>query len=63
MKMQEIKAMAISMGIMMMKGMDKTEMIRAIQRAEGNPECFATMDPAMCSQMNCLWQKDCMIAV
>ncbi len=63
MKMQEIKSMAMSMGIMPMKGMDKTEMIRAIQRAEGNPECFATMDPAMCSQMNCLWRKDCIVAV
>ena len=60
MRMQEIKDMVKTMGIMMMKGMNKTALIRAIQRAEGNPECFTTMDPAMCSQMNCIWRKDCL---
>jgi hypothetical protein len=59
MRMQEIKVMAKTMGIMMMKTMKKTELIRAIQEAEGYSPCFATMNPMKCSQMDCLWRRDC----
>jgi hypothetical protein len=43
--------------------MIKTELIRAIQRAEGNPECFATGAIDSCNQMNCLWRTDCKAAL
>jgi hypothetical protein len=39
--------------------MDRTELIRAIQRAEGNSDCFATPYVKECNQVNCLWRVDC----
>lgn len=38
-----------------------TDMIRAIQRAEGNFDCFATAS-AYCDQDNCCWRFACLIA-
>ncbi len=43
--------------------MIKTDLIRAIQRAEGNPECFATGAIDSCNQTNCLWRADCTVAL
>ena len=62
MKMQEIKSMAMSMGIKALN-LKKPELLRAIQRAEGNIDCFGRVNPAQCDQSGCLWKKDCMIAV
>jgi hypothetical protein len=39
--------------------MNRTDLIRAIQRAEGNPDCFATPHVNECNQVNCLWREDC----
>jgi hypothetical protein len=39
--------------------MSRTDLIRAIQRAEGNFDCFATIHVNGCNQMNCLWREDC----
>ena len=36
----------------------KTDLIRAIQKAEGNFDCFATAKNS-CDQMNCCWRSDC----
>jgi len=40
--------------------MKKENIIRAIQRAEGNFECFGTAVSGNCDQMNCLWREDCL---
>lgn len=40
--------------------MKKDEIIRAIQRAEGNFDCFGTAVSGNCSQKDCLWQEDCL---
>ena len=37
----------------------KTELIRAIQAAEGNPQCFATERRDHCPETACLWERDC----
>jgi hypothetical protein len=37
----------------------KTELIRAIQAAEGNPQCFATARKEHCPETSCLWERDC----
>jgi hypothetical protein len=58
MKMQKIKERAKETGIKVGK-MSKTELIRAIQRAEGNNDCFAAKDVSSCVQLNCLWREDC----
>jgi hypothetical protein len=40
--------------------MKKGTIIRAIQRAEGNFDCFGTATAGICNQMNCMWRKDCL---
>ena len=37
----------------------KTELVRAIQQAENNPQCFNTGFSAECGQEQCLWREDC----
>jgi hypothetical protein len=37
----------------------KTELIRAIQAAEGNPQCFASERRVHCPETSCLWERDC----
>ncbi len=43
--------------------MNKTELIRAIQRAEGYSECFSTRDINQCENLDCLWRGDCVAAL
>lgn len=59
MKIQRIREIAKKNGIASGK-LDKTELIRAIQKAEGNNNCFATPSVRECNQMNCLWREDCL---
>jgi len=59
MKLQEVKNIAKKMGIKA-GSMKKEEFIRAIQKAEGNAECFATEHVKVCGQVNCLWREDCL---
>lgn len=58
MKIQDIKAIARQSGIKA-GNMKKIDLVRAIQKAEGNNECFATSYVHDCNQMNCLWREDC----
>jgi hypothetical protein len=39
--------------------MNKTELIRTMQRQEGNAECFNTGQAQSCGQSRCLWLADC----
>lgn len=58
MKMPEIRDKAQQLGIKPGK-MTKSELIRAIQRQEGNTPCFgSTMGD--CSQSACCWRTDCL---
>lgn len=38
----------------------KSELIRSIQRKEGNFDCFGTATAGVCTQTDCLWRKDCL---
>jgi hypothetical protein len=40
--------------------MKKEDVVRAIQRAEGNFECFGTAMSGFCDQYTCLWRVDCL---
>jgi len=62
MKIQDIREIAKKNGVRVGK-LNKIELIRAIQKAEGNSDCFAAPYVRECNQMNCLWREDCMIAV
>lgn len=58
MKLQEIKAIAKGKGVKNIN-IKKADLIRAIQKAEGNSECFGSMSLSKCNQINCLWREDC----
>jgi hypothetical protein len=58
MKMLDIIKIATDRGLKTGK-MNKTQLIRAIQKAEGNGECFVTSQIQSCGQMSCLWREDC----
>lgn len=57
MKEKDIREIARKMGIKTGK-MKKAELIRAIQKAEGNIPCYAIRGHE-CDQINCLWREDC----
>jgi hypothetical protein len=61
MKIQKVREIAKKKGVAAEK-MNQTDLIRAIQKAEGNNDCFATTQVRECNQMNCLWREDCMKA-
>ena len=61
MDLKDIKVIAKKHGVKIGK-MTKTEIIRAIQRAEGNFDCFGTAVSKQCSQTDCLWKEDCLKA-
>ncbi len=58
MNMQELYSIAKSRGIRP-EHMYKTELIRSIQHAEGNFDCFARAKNGQCDQLNCRWREDC----
>lgn len=58
MTVKELQKMAKDLGIKT-TGLKKVEMIKAIQRAEGNFDCFGTASN-YCDQMSCLFRQDCL---
>ncbi|MDP2156724.1 MAG: Rho termination factor N-terminal domain-containing protein [Nitrospirota bacterium] len=61
MNLNDIKKIAKQMGIKAGK-LKKDEVIRSIQRAEGNFDCFGTAMSCECLQAECLWREDCLSA-
>lgn len=57
-KLQEVRNVARKMGIDT-RNVTLTELIRAIQRTEGNRDCFMSAQFLICEQTNCLWREDC----
>jgi hypothetical protein len=58
MKLKELKAIAKQRGIDP-RVMKKEELIKAIQRQEGNNDCFGSALLIQCGQLDCLWIEDC----
>ncbi len=58
MKMDDIRSLARTIGIKPGK-LNKTNLVRNIQRLEGNFECFATDKDGTCDQQGCIWREDC----
>lgn len=58
MNLAEIKKMAQKMGVP--TNAPKSEMIKSIQRKEGNFDCFGTAIDDYCDQYSCLWRSDCL---
>jgi hypothetical protein len=58
MNVKQISAVAKSLGINPSK-FKKTDLIRVIQRTEGNFDCFAKAYSGECDQHDCTWRSDC----
>lgn len=59
MRFHDIQKMAKGMDINTYR-MKKTDIIRAIQRAENNIECYGTERIGSCPEEACLWKSDCL---
>ncbi len=59
MNMQQIREIARDHGLKVAR-QSKLTLVREIQRAEGNFDCFATAVDGYCDQQDCLWRKDCL---
>lgn len=57
-KLEQIKAIAQQHGIKAGR-MKKSELVRAIQNAEGNEQCFEAGKSATCGQAGCSWREIC----
>jgi hypothetical protein len=57
-KLQKVRTIARKMGIDT-RNVTMKELIRAIQRAEGNKDCYMSVEVLKCEQTNCLWREDC----
>jgi hypothetical protein len=60
MKFQEIRHKGKGMGIKQYNRMKKMDLIRAIQKAENNIECYGTQRVDNCQEETCLWRSDCL---
>ncbi|MGE5311314.1 MAG: Rho termination factor N-terminal domain-containing protein [Nitrospirota bacterium] len=58
MTLRELQKLAKQLGLNPGK-VRKAELIKAIQRAEGNFDCFGTAKD-YCDQLNCLFREDCL---
>lgn len=58
MKMQEVRTMAKAMGITSF-GKSKAELIREMQRKEGNFDCYGTA-VGYCDQVACCFRSSCL---
>jgi hypothetical protein len=59
MKIQEIRKMAKELKIDSF-GKSKMEIVRTIQKTEGNFDCYGRAMAGFCDQGACLWKEDCL---
>jgi hypothetical protein len=59
MNIKQLSEIAIKMGIKPTK-LKKVELVRKIQRTEGNYDCFGTAYKGECDQLQCKWRSDCL---
>jgi len=60
MKISEIEKIARSKGIKDTWLYSKRGLIKAIQKKEGNYDCFGTAVNGSCNQLSCCWRQDCL---
>lgn len=61
MKLADVRSIAKSHSIKP-EHLSKAELIKAVQREEGNFDCFATAYDGVCDQAGCRWREDCFAA-
>ena len=62
MKMNEIREKAKAFGIKVMATTKKADLIRQIQKVEGNYDCFGTAKDN-CDQLECCFREDCLPSI
>jgi hypothetical protein len=60
MTVREIREIAKTKGVIIRNMRKKETLIRAIQWAEGNFDCFGTATSGVCDQAGCFWRTDCL---
>lgn len=60
MNVAEIRRLARELGLANTAKTKRGELIRQIQRAEGNFDCYASLGRFDCQQTDCLWRKNCL---
>jgi hypothetical protein len=60
MRLSEIEKKARGLGVKDTWKYSKKDLIRNIQRKEGNFDCFATATSGNCDQWACCWRSDCL---
>lgn len=58
MKLDDLQSIARKHNIKV-SGVNKSDLVRAIQQTEGNSPCFNSSSSAVCGQHDCLWRADC----
>lgn len=61
MKIQDLRTIAKQKGVNSAR-MNKGDIIRAIQEAEGNFPCFGSAYTGYCDQSECVWRPECIPA-
>ncbi|MDA8087331.1 MAG: SAP domain-containing protein [Nitrospiraceae bacterium] len=59
MNIKKVMAIAKQKGVKT-ANLNKTEIIKAIQRSEGNFDCYGSAASGFCDQAGCLWREDCL---
>lgn len=59
MKLREIKVIAKAKGIDA-RNLKKAELIREIQKSEGNFDCFGSAISGFCDRADCVLREDCL---
>ena len=59
MKVTEIRERARELKVKNYSRMRKDDLIRAVQLAEGNTDCYKRI--TNCGEMDCLWREDCQV--
>ena len=57
MKVTEIRIMARNLGVKNYSKLNKADLIRAVQEAEGNSPCY--LEIYDCRVYDCLWREEC----
>lgn len=60
MTVEEVRNRAKTLGVAVTARMRKGDMIRTIQQAEGNQDCFGSAWRFDCPWDNCCWRGDCL---
>jgi hypothetical protein len=60
MKVTEIRKRGQAQGVKGLAAMRKGDMVRAIQQAEGNRDCYGAVWRFDCQQVDCCWRADCL---